>query len=108
MRDDISPIVGTFSRRPLSVEPHLQWLRVPPTMNVPLLASERQSGWVLGCRPRRKSVKNERGRRVSAITWVWVASSRFLSSQYSSGSRTVVALRSASVMIQILVPLLRV
>src|ERR1039458_57339 len=48
MRDDISPIVGAFSRRPISVEPHLHWLRAPPTINVPLSASERQSGWVLG------------------------------------------------------------
>jgi hypothetical protein len=32
----------------LSVEPHMHWLWVPPTINVPLSASERQSGWVLG------------------------------------------------------------
>src|ERR1035438_2030852 len=48
MRDDISSTVGVFSRRALSVEPHLHWLRAPPTINVPLSASERQSGWVLG------------------------------------------------------------
>ena len=40
MRDDISPIV--------SAEPHLHWLRVPPTTIVPRSASERQSGGGLG------------------------------------------------------------
>src|ERR1019366_8542879 len=47
MRDDISPIVGA-SPGVLSVEPLMHWLRVRPAMNVPLSASERQSGWVLG------------------------------------------------------------
>ena len=69
-------------------------LRVPPTPIVPLSASERQSGVDLGCGPMEKSVG---GRR----RWVSIG----LSAQYSSGSRTVVTLRSASVMIQILVPL---
>jgi hypothetical protein len=40
------PSSAAFSRHPLSVEPHTHWLRVPPTTIVPLLASERQSGWV--------------------------------------------------------------
>jgi hypothetical protein len=74
-------------------------VRAPPSINVPLSASERQSGWVLRCSPTEKSVG---GRR----RWVSILTGR--SSQYSSGSRTVVALRSASVMIQILVPLLSV
>jgi len=65
---------------------------------VPLSASGRQSGWVLGCSPREKSVE----------TTSQVQHHGGLASQYSSGSRTVVTLRFASVMTQILVPLLRV
>jgi len=51
MRDDISPIVSAFSRLPLSVEPQYPAVRGPTTMNVPLSAPERQSGWVLGAAP---------------------------------------------------------
>ena len=29
LRDDISSLVGAFSRRPLSAESHMHWLRVP-------------------------------------------------------------------------------
>jgi hypothetical protein len=65
---------------------------------VPLAASERQSEWFLKCSPMGKS--EGYGRRVFSLTG--------LSSQYSAGNRTVVTLRSASVMIQILVPLLSV
>lgn len=36
---------GTSSQRRLSVEPHLQLLRVPPKLIVLLSASARQSGW---------------------------------------------------------------
>ena len=71
-----------------------QWLRVRLTRECLSTASERQSGWALRCGQRRKSVG--------------VQSNVGPSSQYSSGSRTVVALRSASVMIQILVPVFRV
>jgi hypothetical protein len=67
-----SPIVGAFSRRPISVEPRMHWFRVPPTITrrrgqskaprkagyvpapvetiVPLSGHERQSGWVLRVR----------------------------------------------------------
>jgi len=48
MRDDISPIVGAFSRRPLSEEPYMYWLPLPPTMDVHLSPTERQRGVVLG------------------------------------------------------------
>src|ERR1035437_9627105 len=48
MRDYVSPIFGAF-RRPISPwAPHMQWLRVPWSTKLPLSASERQSGWVLG------------------------------------------------------------
>jgi hypothetical protein len=42
-------------RIPLLRPPHVHWLRVLHRMNVPLSASERQSGRVLGCSPREKS-----------------------------------------------------
>ena len=63
-------------------------LRVLTVVIRPLSASERQSGVVLGGGPEGK-----------------VGVELF---QYSSGSRTVVTLRSASVTIQILAPLLSV
>ena len=70
-------------------------------------ASERQSRVVLGFWCEGEICWDLSGRGASMIKWACVAS-YFLASQYSSGSRTVVTLRSASVMIQILVPLLRV
>src|SRR5580704_6700296 len=85
---------GQMARRSYPSPPpasHVHWLRVPPTPIAPLSASERQSGWVLGVAQGEKL-----GASLTSL------------SQYSSGSRTVVTLRSASVMIQILVPLLRV
>ncbi len=68
------------------------WLRVRLTRRVHLSASERQSVWVLRCSPMEKSVGWQRT--------LGVQHHRGLSSQYSSGSRSVDTLRSASVMIQ--------
>jgi hypothetical protein len=43
---NLTVLVGPRYRLLLSSLGQVRWLRVPPTLIVPLSASERQSGWV--------------------------------------------------------------